>query len=77
MATIRKIVPAVANYELTLTLDEAQFLRRLLGSHVIGGGALRSVADSIWGALTVVPDYLSGEEEWTGTVDLGRKNDVW
>ena len=57
-AHITKLIPVeteVKTVELSLTLQEAELLRTLLGVHVQGTGPIRDIANDIWSSL-----YCSG-----------------
>lgn len=47
----KKINTPIENVVLTLTEQEAQFLRDLLGTAVVGSGKYRNLNDSIWEVL--------------------------
>lgn len=46
-----KPVPPPAGYQLTLSEEEAQFLRALLGGHIIGQGSVRDMSGRIYSVL--------------------------
>lgn len=51
MANVTVIPPTAPEFVLTLSVEEANFLIRLLGSHVTGTGSIRKMSDEIYDAL--------------------------
>jgi hypothetical protein len=63
-ATVKRDVAPIKSVTLELTLAEAQFLRSLLGQHVIGTGLRCTLSDPIHGALDRVGVGI--HPGWTG-----------
>lgn len=51
MAKVTVVPPTAPEFVLTLSLEESNFLIRLLGSHVTGTGSVRNLSDGIYDAL--------------------------
>ena len=67
MATLTTKKPVATIYELSLTLEEAQLLRSIVGTNVIGSGVQRQILNAIYEALQYVPDSCV---RYGGIVDL-------
>jgi hypothetical protein len=63
-ATVKRGVAPIESVTLELTLEEAQFLRSLLGEHVIGTGLRCTLSDPIHGALARAG--IGCHSNWTG-----------
>jgi hypothetical protein len=63
-ATVKRGVAPIESVTLELTLEEAQFLRLLLGGHVIGTGLRRTLSDPIRSALVYAG--IECHPNWTG-----------
>ena len=51
MAKVTVVPPTAPEFVLTLSIEESNFLIRLLGSHITGTGSDRKLSDGIYDAL--------------------------
>lgn len=70
MAEAKLLEAKKPDVELILSYDEAEFLFRLVGAHVVGGGSNRALSQSIYGGLNSLSAHFRVDAFNGGVIDV-------